>query len=292
MRSMTGCGRGQAECRGWQVTAELRTVNHRFLDLALRLPRNLGFLEGLIRGAVAAGVRRGHVEVSLNVVNTALGERQVICDLALAKAYADAARQLSEATGIAADLPMAQLMQLEGVTQVTEAALDEEAVAEACAAALAGALERLNEMRGSEGQRMREDLRIHLAAAEELRQTLLARAPLVVESYRERLQQRLANLPIEPVEPARLAQEVALLADRCAVDEELARLDSHFTQMRAWLADGQDGEIGKKMDFLIQEMNREANTIGSKAGDTEMTQAVVRLKSEIEKLREQVQNIE
>ena len=288
MRSMTGCGRGQAECRGWQVTAELRTVNHRFLDLALRLPRNLGFLEGLIRGAVAAGVRRGHVEVSLNVVNTALGERQVICDLALAKAYADAARQLSEATGIAADLPMAQLMQLEGVTQVTEAALDEEAVAEACAAALAGALERLNEMRGSEGQRMREDLRIHLAAAEELRQTLLARAPLVVESYRERL----ANLPIEPVEPARLAQEVALLADRCAVDEELARLDSHFTQMRAWLADGQDGEIGKKMDFLIQEMNREANTIGSKAGDTEMTQAVVRLKSEIEKLREQVQNIE
>ena len=145
-------------------------------------------------------------------------------------------------------------------------------------------------MREREGAHLKKDLRLHLDAADVLRGQILNRAPAVVDEYREKLETRLKNLLTESVEPQRLAQEVAIMADRCAIDEELARLDSHIRQMRKYLES--DGEIGKKMDFLIQEMNREANTIGSKASDASIAQYVVDLKSEIEKLREQIQNVE
>ena len=145
-------------------------------------------------------------------------------------------------------------------------------------------------MRDREGAHLKEDLRDHLDAAALLREKILERAPKVVSEYREKLEIRLNSLLTDGVEPQRLAQEVAILADRCAIDEELARLNSHFNQMRQYLE--AEGEIGKKMDFLIQEMNREANTIGSKAQDGQIAQWVVDLKSEIEKLREQIQNVE
>ncbi|MBQ8556580.1 MAG: YicC family protein [Clostridia bacterium] len=287
MRSMTGYGRCQRQRESWEVTVELRAVNHRYLDLAIRLPRSLAFLEDSVRKALAALVR-GHVDVYITVRKIDGATRQVETDTALAAAYVEAAKAIREATGAADDMTVTRLMALEGVTTVTEATMDEEAVLALCAETMQGAIAQLDDMRVREGENLRSDLACHLDSAAALRQQIIGYAPKVVEEYRQRLLDRLSKLPIEPVDPARLAQEVALMADKCAIDEELSRLDSHINQLRRYL--DMDGETGKKMDFLIQEMNRETNTIGSKCSDAAIAQCVVDLKSEIEKLREQIQN--
>lgn len=290
MRSMTGCGRGQSLGEAWEVTAEIKTVNHRFLDVACRLPRSLSFLEEGIRKRLGGSIRRGHADVFLTVRRVGGSAATVQVDEALACRYSEAAARLAEATGCAMDVTASTLLGLEGVVQTVEAEVDEEAVSALCAEALDEALAQLNDMRCREGEHLMHDLAEHLDAAQTLRERIALRAPQVVEDYRARLQSRLAAMGVESVDPARLAQEVALMADRCAIDEELSRLTSHIAQMRTYLT--ATGEIGKKMDFLIQEMNREANTIGSKASDARIAQDVVDLKSEIEKLREQVQNVE
>ena len=290
MQSMTGVGTGGAARDGWEVTAELKTVNHRFLDVNLRLPRNLAFLEPVTREKLAAALKRGHVEVFLNVRNTEGGSREVQTDVSLAKAYAKAAAEIAEATGMKRHMTVRELMGLEGVVTLAEREMDPELVRGLCAEALDTALEQLNATRAREGVHLREDLKLHLDAAARLREEILKRAPQVVQDYRSRLESRMAQLGASGVEPQRLAQEVALMADRCAVDEELSRLDSHIAQMNRYL--NAEEEVGKKMDFLIQEMNREANTIGSKASDAAIAQMVVNLKSEIEKMREQIQNVE
>ena len=290
MRSMTGCGRSQQLEGAWEVTVELKAVNHRFLDIACRLPRSLAFLDEIVRKALNARLQRGHVDVFVTVARTDASDRQVQVDEALAAAYRDAAERLTEVLGRAQHLDLAQLMAMEGVVTVTESDMDEEAVSAACRRAMDEAIDQLCAMRAREGESLRADLNGHLDAAAALREQILLRAPGVVEDYRTRLQQRLAQLGADGVEPQRVAQEVAIMADRCAIDEELSRLQSHIGQLRAYL--DAEGETGKKMDFLIQEMNREANTIGSKASDAQIAQLVVDLKSEIEKLREQLQNIE
>ena len=290
MRSMTGCGRSQQREGAWEVTVELKAVNHRFLDIACRLPRSLAFLEEIVRKALNARLQRGHVDVFVTVARTDASDRQVQVDEALAAAYRDAAERLAEVLGRAQHLDLAQLMAMEGVVTVIESDMDEEAVSMACRRAMDEAIDQLCAMRAREGDSLRADLTVHLDAAAALREQILLRAPGVVEDYRARLQQRLMQLGAEDVEPQRVAQEVAIMADRCAIDEELSRLQSHIGQLRAYL--DAEGETGKKMDFLIQEINREANTIGSKASDARIAQLVVDLKSEIEKLREQVQNVE
>jgi uncharacterized protein (TIGR00255 family) len=179
---------------------------------------------------------------------------------------------------------------MEGVTTLNEKEMDQELVSALCAEAVAQAAGQVAAMRKKEGEHLKEDLRVHLDNAAALREKILGRAPAVVSDYRERLESRLKNMISDGVDPQRLAQEVAIMADRCAIDEELARLESHLRQMENYLE--AEGEIGKKMDFLIQEMNRETNTIGSKAQDGKIAQWVVDLKSEIEKLREQIQNVE
>lgn len=287
MRSMTGYGKCQLQENTWEVTVELRAVNHRYLDVAMRLPRNLLFLEDGVRKGLAKLVR-GHVDVYLTVRQIEGASRVVDADTALAASYVAAAKAIADTTGAANDLTVTQLMKMEGVTTLTESAMDEEAVAALCAKALEGAVAQLDDMRLREGENLRADLAEHLGNVASLREKVIAYAPKVVEEYRARLTDRLAKLPIEPVDPARLAQEVALMADKCAIDEELSRLDSHITQLRRYL--DMPGETGKKMDFLIQEMNRETNTIGSKCSDASIAQCVVDMKSEIEKLREQIQN--
>ncbi len=287
MRSMTGYGKCQRQSGTWEVTVELRAVNHRYLDIAMRLPRNLLFLEDGIRKGLGI-LTRGHVDVYLTVRQVEGSNRQVTADTALAASYVDAAKAIAEASGVQNDLTVSQLLRLEGVTELSEAEMDEEAVAALCAQTLTGAIAQLDDMRLREGENLRADLSEHLDHAQALREKIVAYAPAVVAEYRQKLLERLAKLPIEPVDPARLAQEVALMADKCAIDEELSRLLSHITQLRRYL--DMDGETGKKMDFLIQEMNREANTIGSKCSDASIAQCVVDLKSEIEKLREQIQN--
>ena len=287
MRSMTGYGKCQMQSGSWEVTVELRAVNHRYLDVAMRLPRNLLFLEDGVRKGLQALIR-GHVDVYLTVRQTEGAGRVVEADTALAVSYMEAAKAIREVTGAADDLTISRLLKLEGVTTLTEAAMDEEAVAALCAEVLDGAIAQLDDMRLREGENLRADLAEHLDKVAALREQVVAYAPKVVEEYRARLTEKLAKLPIEPVDPARLAQEVALMADKCAIDEELSRLMSHITQLRRYL--DMQGETGKKMDFLIQEMNRETNTIGSKCSDAAIAQCVVDMKSEIEKLREQIQN--
>ena len=290
MRSMTGCGSGKVQQDGWEVTLDLKTVNHRFLDIGMRLPRNLNFLEQTVRDRLSRKLRRGHADVFLTVKRTDTSALSVECDPELAGLYAQAAEKLAAETGIRNDLTVSQLMRMEGVLTVNEREMDEELVSRICAEAADIAVEQLVEMREREGVNLKEDLRIHLDAADALRKAILERAPMVVNEYREKLENRLKSLVTDAVDPQRLAQETAIMADRCAIDEELARLDSHIRQMRKYLES--EEEIGKKMDFLIQEMNREANTIGSKASDADIAQHVVDLKSEIEKMREQIQNVE
>ncbi len=287
MRSMTGYGKSQMQSAPWEVTVELRAVNHRYLDVAMRLPRNLLFLEDGVRKGLNRLVR-GHVDVYITVRRLEGAGRLAEPDVALAASYADAGRAICEATGAVNDLTVSRLMQLEGVTALTEAAMDEAAVAALCEKALDAAIAQLDDMRLREGENLRADLCEHLDNVAALREKVAAYAPKVIGEYRQRLTERLAKLPIEPVDPARLAQEVALMADKCAIDEELSRLQSHITQLRRYL--NMQEETGKKMDFLIQEMNREANTIGSKCSDAAIAQCVVDMKSEIEKLREQIQN--
>ena len=287
MRSMTGYGKCQLQRGTWEVTIELRAVNHRYLDVAMRLPRNLLFLEDGVRKGLNQLVR-GHVDVFVTVRQTEGASRVAEADVALAASYMAAAKSIATATGAKDDLTVSQLLKLEGVTTLTESAMDEEAVSALCQEALAGAIANLDDMRLREGENLRADLAEHLDKVAELRERVLVYAPKVVDEYRVRLTDKLSRLPIEPVDPARLAQEVALMADKCAIDEELSRLNSHITQLRRYL--DMTGETGKKMDFLIQEMNRETNTIGSKCSDAAIAQCVVDMKSEIEKLREQIQN--
>lgn len=287
MQSMTGYGRETSRQGDWEMTVELRAVNHRFLDLPIRLPKGLTFLEDTLRKSLAS-LCRGHVDVQLTLRRISGSASDVSVDEALAAAYVRAAQALCASTGAENDLTVSRLLQMDGVTSVTESALDEELLTALCADTARQAAAHLTDMRLREGENLRLDLQEHLQNAAALREQILVYAPQVVEEYRQRLVERLARLPIEPVDPARLAQEVALMADKCAIDEELSRLQSHIIQMSSYL-DAQ-GETGKKMDFLIQEMNREANTIGSKCSDARIAQCVVNLKSEIEKLREQIQN--
>ena len=287
---MTGYGIGRARGEEWEVSLELKTVNHRFLDLGLRLPRNIAFLEQTIREHVSGRIRRGHVDVFVTAARTDASASEVQTDEALAVAYAGAAERIAAATGLSNPLTVRDLMGMDGVVTLAEREMNQEQVAALCADALEQALDQLIGMRTEEGTHLREDLRLHLDAAAALREKILERAPGVVEDYRARLENRIAQMVTDGVEPQRMAQEVALMADRCAIDEEIQRLGSHLHQMRSYLE--AEGEIGKKMDFLIQEMNREANTIGSKASDAAIAQMVVDLKSEIEKLREQIQNVE
>ena len=290
MRSMTGYGRRQLTEDGREMTVEVKTVNHRFLDAALRLPRHLGFAEEAMRKQLADALRRGHADVFVTYRNTRSDARRVSCDAALAGAYRDAMAALSDATGARNDMPLWQYAQLPDVLTVTENEEDQQAVWALLSRTLAEALAQVDEMRLREGEALRQDLTEHLKLLEEMRQQILQRAPGVVRDYRDRLLQRIAELGVTAPDDQRIVQEVALFADHAAIDEELSRLDSHIRQAYALMAG--EAECGSKLNFLVQEMNREVNTIGSKALDSEIAKLVVDAKSEIEKLREQIQNVE
>lgn len=290
MRSMTGYGRKQIARDGREMTVEMKTVNHRFLDISLRLPRHLGFAEDQIRKQIGASLKRGHVDVFVTYRNARPDARKVTCDPALAAAYRDAMAALSEATGAENNVPLWQYANLPDVLTVTEAEEDREAVSELLSDTLALALEEVNDMRLREGAALKADLELHVDLLEALRQQIAQRAPGVVQDYQQRLLQRIAESGVTELDQQRVVQEVAIFADRAAIDEEISRLDSHIHQAHKLM--DSENECGSKMNFLIQEMNREVNTIGSKGMDADIAKMVVDAKSEIEKLREQIQNVE
>ncbi len=293
MYSMTGYGKGSASADGREMTVELKSVNHRYLDVGMRLPRHLAFLEDPIRSALTGKLSRGHVDVFVNYRNLRSDARNVEIDVPLLKAFVDAARQANESLALVDDLSLTAALRLPDVSNVREADEDSAALTTLLSEAIDGAIDALLTMRMQEGERLRAYLSNCADTVETLTVQIAARAPVVVEEYRVKLNERIAALlgsaGVE-VDHARLATEVALFADKASIDEEISRLHSHIAQMRSLLSDPEPA--GRKLDFVVQEMNREFNTIGSKANDGALTRLVLAGKAEIEKIREQVQNIE
>lgn len=291
MRSMTGYGRGSLSVDGRQITVELKSVNHRFLDVSVRLPRHLLFLEDLIRNKLNDSLSRGHIDVFVNYTNLRSDAKVVSVNTALISAYTEAVKTANASIGLTDDFSLSKAIQLPDVFTVSEAEEDQPAVQALTLSALDIALSGLKLMREQEGARLRDDLIIKTNNILRIKESIAERAPLVIEEYRERLEERISELAAgHELDKARLATEVALFADRASIDEEIVRLSSHLAAMDRYI-NSQD-PVGSNINFLVQEMNREINTIGSKANDATLAQYVISAKAELEKIREQIQNIE
>lgn len=290
LRSMTGFGHCEYTENDITFTIEIKTVNHRYSDIFLRMPKHLSPFEELIRSLASAKIQRGKIDIYITYDNKSSNLQEVKIDEGLAKAYCDALRKVTGSLGLRDDISVTSLARFPDILKVEKQENNEEA-GKILEKAFNFALEELIRMRTREGEKLKDSLLNNLSVIETYIGKIREKAPLVVKEYKEKLESRLSELiDLQRVDPGRIATEVALFADKCSIDEELVRLNSHIMQMREMLDEG--SPVGKKADFLIQEMNREVNTIGSKASDIEITRNVVELKSEIEKLREQIQNIE
>lgn len=291
MHSMTGYGKGVSKRDGKTITIEIKTVNHRFLDCNIKLPRNFLFVEDRVKKAVSSAISRGHVDLYLTYEQSSTDEGAYTVDMELANNYLTAVRQLENGTGLANDVTLSTLLRVGDIVTRQQPVEDEDLLAEMTLEAASEALVNLKVMREKEGQSQKADIASKLGTIEACLDRIKEFAPKVVEDYRELLNARIAEV-VEPslVDKQRLATEVALYADHCAIDEEITRLSTHISNMRSLLQATEP--VGRKMDFLVQEFNRETNTIGSKANDMRITKEVLAIKNEIEKMREQAANIE
>ena len=289
MLSMTGYGRAMREMDGRQLTIELKSVNHRFLDLSFRMPRNLMFLEDEARKLIGAKLARGHVDVFMTYRNMRSDARSVTVDKALFDAYAAALSGLVDGE-IRDDRSLMGIARLPDVLVVSEAEEDQQALRTLMQETLGEALEQLLAMRRREGEEMKKDLAFRTDRIEEMTCQIEERYPDTVKEYTQRLRASIEELIGQSVDETRLLTEVAVMADRSAIAEETVRLHAHIAQLRECLE--QTEPVGRRIDFLVQEFNREANTISSKSQDVPITRLAVSIKAEIEKLREQLQNIE
>ena len=292
--SMTGFGRASRELSGVAFEVEARSVNHRHLDLRIRLPRILADRENALKQRVQGKVARGKVEIVVNLAPSAASAKLVI-DEAIAGQYVEAARALSSRHALTGALDVASLLALPGVTRVIESEVDAEALSAAVEEALDEAVRAMVAMRAVEGETLRVELEGRLATVLRLADAFEARSGEVVQAARQRLQKRAEQIrrDVGLLDDARLHQEIVIAADRLDITEELVRLRSHVSQFEDTLrAGGPDNPVGRRLDFLLQELGREANTVGSKASDAALAQDVVGLKTELERIREQVQNIE
>ena len=287
INSMTGYGRCVRVRDGRSLTVELKSVNHRFLDISLRMPRCFLFLEDEARKAVGRRLARGHVDVFCTYRNQREDARAVQVDEGLIRAYLRATDGLA---GLTDDRSVMGVLSLPEVVQVVETEEDREALRALLLETLEGALDEAAAMRAVEGEALQRDLNARADALEKIARAIAARAPQTLIAYRERLRANVEELLGGQMDESRLVQETAIMADRLAIDEELVRLESHIAQLRALTGD--PAPAGRRLDFLAQEFNREVNTIASKSQDIEITRLAMEGKAEIEKLREQVQNVE
>ncbi len=291
IKSMTGYGRARTELHKRDITVEVRSVNNRYLDCTVKMPRMYIFAEESIKAHVQKAVSRGKVDVFITVDTSAADIAKVVVDRPLAESYAAALRELADICGKEADLTPEGLGRYPDVLTVTKADEDLETLSGDICAVLDEALLAYNRMRAVEGEKLAEDIAGRLDAIERYTAQVEARSPETVAEYRQRLTARMMEvLQSTSIDEQRILTEAAIYADKVAVDEETVRLRSHVAQLRTMLES--DEPMGRKMDFLIQEVNRESNTIGSKCNDVAIAQTVVNLKAEVEKMREQVQNIE
>ena len=296
IRSMTGFGRGEYSDGISKVTVEIRSVNHRYLDIYVKMPRRYAFAEETIKGAVKNRLHRGKVEVNVTVDNLAKSDTDVRLDKELAARYYNALTELRDSFdfGDESHVSLSLLSKMPDVIVTAPAPEDEEAMTERLLGATAKALDDFCAMREAEGGKLAADLSARADIIQSIRDRIETRAPEIEKEYAVKFRARVEEIlgGVYEVPEERIALEAAIFADKANITEELVRLGSHISQLRGFLqADGEEA-VGKKIDFLIQEMNREANTIGSKSNDREITSYMLDLKAEIEKVREQVQNIE
>ncbi len=295
-KSMTGYGRAQLLADGRDVLVEIRAVNHRYYEFSARLPRTCLYLEEKLKSFLNGKIARGKVEVSVTINRPDGKDSQIVINRSVAEGYVNALRSLNQSVGgdaqwLADDLTLSALLRLPDVFTVTKEQDDESAVWAQVSQAADEALHSFLQMRETEGCRLAEDLRSKLTGLEGMLAQIERIEPSVAENYRARLFNKLTELLADQnIDEQRILTETAIFAEKTAIDEETVRLHSHFTQFRELLESAEP--VGRKLDFLVQEMNREVNTIGSKAQDLGITRLVVDMKSEIEKIREQIQNIE
>ena len=291
IKSMTGYGRSVETRNGREFTVEVRSVNNRYLDCAVRLPRLVAFGEDAVKQAVKNTISRGKVDVYVSVRSEGGEQGTVTLNTALAEGYLAAMRQMAETFGLENDVKVSDLSRLPEVFTVDKPEVDEEALLADLMAVTNEALAGYDAMRTTEGAALDHDLRSRGARILELVGQVEKQSPKTVSDYRDRLEAKLREvLANTAIDESRILTEAAIFADKVAVDEETVRLRSHLNQMNAMLDNG--GAVGRKLDFLLQEMNREANTIGSKCTDVAVARIVVDIKAELEKIREQVQNVE
>lgn len=290
--SMTGYGRGKCLLNGMDVTVEIKSVNHRYFEFSARTPRNYLFLEEKLKSFFAQSISRGKVECFVQI--TCLdGENVDACaNIPLAKSYLEALKSISSELNVSADVSANALARFNDVIEIRKAETDEENVWSVVKVAAQEALDGIMLMRRTEGEKLKNDVLSRLDFISEKVSMIEARSPETVKEYSEKLLTRMreALSDVIHIDEQRILVEAAIYADKVAVAEETVRLSSHMSQLKTFLVS--DEAIGRKMDFLVQEMNREANTIGSKAQDVEIARAVLDIKAEIEKIREQIQNIE
>ncbi len=291
IKSMTGYGSAKGTADGFEITVELKSVNNRYLDTSVRLPRSFIFAEDAVKSAVQSHISRGKVDVFVTVDSSSAGDVAVRVNEALLKGYIDAITHIFEEYPVTNDLTAMSVARLPDVLSVEKKDMDAEEIAAAVSVITEKALKDFDEMRVREGEKLRDDVLSRLETIDRLVGIVEEKAPETVRDYRARLEQKMTEvLASSGIDESRILAEAAIFADHIAVDEETVRLRSHMSQLKTMI--NGSSPIGRKIDFLVQEFNREANTIGSKCQNSEIAHVVVELKSEIEKIREQIQNIE
>ncbi len=290
MYSMTGYGKGEYREGGLELTVEMKSVNNRFLDLTIKSPRIFSAYEDMVRARVRERISRGHVDVFVSYTDKRERDKNFYVDLGIARAYETAAKKLKDALPeVKDDLSLSFYLRLPDVVKQEEESGEDEELKNALSAALGIATENLLKMRLAEGERLKKDLLCRVQAVDELRAQIKERAPLVAEEYRKKMTERISELLDSKADESRILTEAAVFSDKCNIDEELTRLSSHVAEFHAIL---KEELVGRKLDFLVQEFNRECNTVCSKSNDSEVTRFALAMKNEIEKIREQIQNIE
>ena len=291
IKSMTGYGRAQGSFSGGDITVEVKSVNNRYLDCGVKLPRGYAYLEEGVKSQVQKAISRGKVDVFITINAAGADNVKISVNEPVAKGYIDAMHRLVQEYGIQDDISASAISRFSDVFLVEKQEQDENEVKSAISGVVAEALDAFDAMRTREGEALKTDLLQKAEGILTLVSKVEERSPITVKAYRERLAAKMQEvLEDRQIDEARIIQEAAIYADKVAVDEETVRLRSHVDQLQNMLSEG--GVIGRKLDFLMQEMNREANTIGSKGNDVEQARNVVNIKSELEKIREQIQNIE
>lgn len=292
MKSMTGFGRAKLEKNDRIYNIEIKSVNHKYSDISVKLPKSLIYVEDKIKKQISLKIARGKIDVFVSLENYSAKGKDIIVNEELVKKYLEKFKLLAEQNNLSQEIPVAEIIKLPEVLTIKETEDEEDAIQSELLECLEQAINNFVEMREAEANKIKEDLEARINDVEQSVQKISTYSTRLVEEYVVKLKERIKEiLKTDVIDEARLAMEVVLYADKCSVEEELTRLKSHIDQFRT-LINSKEGPVGKKLDFLIQEMNRETNTMGSKSGSLEITNLVVDIKTKLEDIREQIQNIE